>query len=91
VAARYQVALTPAARRDVATLPPDVRQRVDAAILALGDNPRPPGSKRIQGTGLHRTRVGNYRVLYRVKDDALLVLVVRVGRRSIVYRRVEAL
>ena len=62
-------------------------RRVDARILALAEDPRPPGAKRLAGSeGLHRIRVGDYRVVYAIEDDVLLVLVVRIGHRRDVYR-----
>ena len=88
---RYRVDLTPRAKRELASIPRPEQERLDRAILALGDEPRPPGSRRVQGTDLLRIRVGPYRVLYRVKDDVLLVLVVRIGPRGSVYRRLERL
>jgi mRNA interferase RelE/StbE len=60
---------------------------VDAKILALGQNPRPQGAKKLRDRdNLLRVRVGDYRILYRVEDDRLVVLVVRIGHRREVYR-----
>jgi mRNA interferase RelE/StbE len=61
--------------------------RVNAAILALSEDPYPPGSKKLQGEeDLYRVRVGDYRVLYRVEDERLVVLVVNIGHRRDIYR-----
>jgi mRNA interferase RelE/StbE len=61
--------------------------RVNAAILALADDPYPPGSKKLQGeANLYRVRVGDYRVLYRIEDERLIVLVVNIGHRRDIYR-----
>lgn len=86
--ARYRVEFRPAARREFLGLPPEVRQRLDAAILGLADNPRPPGATALQGgpERLLRVRVGRYRIIYTVQDQALLVLVVRVAHRREAYR-----
>lgn len=68
---------------------PDVyRDRVSDAINALADTPRPPGCKAMRGEphGTYRIRVGDYRVIYRVTDAVLLVLVIKVGNRGDVYR-----
>jgi mRNA interferase RelE/StbE len=60
---------------------------VDTAILGLAGDPHPPGSKELQGAGdLYRIRVGDYRVLYTVEHDRLVVLVVDVGNRRDIYR-----
>ena len=84
----YALRFLPSARREFAALPARDDQRVDAAILALAENPRPPRSKKIAGEeDLYRIRVGVWRVLYRIKDELLLVVVLRVRHRRDVYRR----
>ena len=63
------------------------RQRIVARILALADEPRPMGCEKLAGAnGRYRIRVGQYRVIYSIADDELLVLVVRVADRKHVYR-----
>jgi mRNA interferase RelE/StbE len=87
--ATYTVELTPAARRDLKSLSKDVLKRVDAKILSLAKNPRPHGVKVLHGhVGFLRIRVGDYRIVYCVEDDRLVVLIVRVGHRRDVYRQV---
>ncbi len=82
----YAIEMKPAARRELASLPVDVRQRVDARILALATDPRPPGVKKLVGEeNRWRIRVGDYRVIYEIHDKILLVLVVRVRHRSGAY------
>ena len=84
---RYEIEFTRTAERSLAALPKDVLKRVDIAITALIDNPRPPGVKKLQGEDdLYRIRVGNYRVIYMVEDRRLVVLVVNVGNRRDIYR-----
>lgn len=83
----YRVILKPAAERDLSSLPRDVLRRVDSRIRALSEDQRPHGSKKLAGGGgLYRIRVGEYRVIYAVQDDALLVIVVRVRHRRDAYR-----
>lgn len=63
------------------------RVRIIAKIEALGDEPRPSGSKKLVGEDdVWRIRIGDYRVIYRVKDAALVVLVIKIGHRREVYR-----
>jgi len=84
----YEVRILPTARRELAALPTRDRKRADAAILTLAENPRPPRCKKIAGEeDLYRIRIGVWRVLYRIKDELLLVVVVRVRHRSDAYRR----
>jgi mRNA interferase RelE/StbE len=85
--ATYKIVLTSAARRDLRSLPRSIVRRVDAKLLGLGKDPRPQDAKKLRDRDeLLRVRVGDYRILYRVEDDRLVVLVVRIGHRREVYR-----
>ena len=85
--ARYRVFYVPSADKALAKLPDAVQKRIAAATQDLGDDPRPPGCVKLKGeTDLWRIRVGDYRVVYTIEDDKLLVLVVRVAHRKDVYR-----
>ena len=83
----YRVVLRRSAARELANLPPPIRRRVTRAVDALAANPRPLGAKLLREPGGRwRIRVGDYRVLYRVDDDRVVVVVVRIRHRSIAYR-----
>ena len=83
----YRVVVTPAAERQLGKLRRSDREMVAAALVALAQNPRPAGCKKLQGaTDLWRLRVGRYRVIYSTLDDKLLIIVVKVGDRKDVYR-----
>lgn len=62
------------------------RQKIVAKIQALASNPRPPGSEKLSGDEKYRIRHGDYRVLYEIDDDAIVISVVRVAHRREVYR-----
>lgn len=84
----YEVSLAPAAARQLRKSDPQVRRRVQAAIDLLADEPRPPRATRlVGGAGEWRVRTGDYRIVYEIKDDRLLVLVLSVGHRREIYRR----
>jgi mRNA interferase RelE/StbE len=86
--ARYRIVFTPSAERSFLALTPDVRARLDTRLLALRDQPRPPGIKALAGVkGVYRLRVGDYRLLYEVCDVEVVVLVLAIGHRREVYRR----
>jgi mRNA interferase RelE/StbE len=71
------------AARAIRRLDRDVRRLVVARLERLAENPRPPGSKKLEGAeDLHRVRVGDYRIVYRIEDEVLLVLAVRAAHRS---------
>jgi len=85
--AEYRVELTPAAARQLAKFDGQAREMVAAAIVTLGANPRPPGCVKLSGADdLWRLRVRDYRVIYRILDDRLIVTVVKIGDRKNVYR-----
>ena len=84
---RYAVYFKPSADRQLRKLPRDVQRRIVAAVEALADKPRPPGVVKItEDDNLRRIRVGDYRIVYEIHDDRLVVLVLRVAHRKDVYR-----
>ena len=62
------------------------RQRVVARIMRLAEDPRPPGATKLTGKEAYRIRQGDYRIVYTIADDVLVVEVIRVGHRREVYR-----
>ncbi len=83
----YRITLAPAAGRQVRKLDPPNRRRIQAALELLADDPRPPAATRlVGGAGEWRVRTGDYRVVYEIHDEVLLVLVLAVGDRREVYR-----
>lgn len=85
--ARYAIRFKPSAARQFRKLDRPVQVRISSVVEALALNPRPSGVKKLQGgEGLCRIRVGDYRVVYRIMDGQMLVLVVRVGHRGEIYR-----
>jgi mRNA interferase RelE/StbE len=84
----YRIEFTPAALRQLRRLDPSARRRVQAAIELLAEHPRPSGAKKlVGGDGGWRVRTGDYRIVYEVHDDVLLILVVAVGHRRDIYQR----
>jgi mRNA interferase RelE/StbE len=83
----YTVYLTKAAAKDLAAVPKKTLPRIDNTIRSLADNPRPHGSIKLEGSDdLYRIRKGDFRIIYKIEDDALTVTVVRIGNRRDVYR-----
>ena len=81
----YRIELRPAAVKALRRIDPHDRKRVHGAIALLGENPRPPGARALQGRDGFRVRVGNYRLIYTIQDHLLLVVVVTLGHRKDVY------
>lgn len=83
----YRVELTRDALRALAKLDKPVRRRIQGAIDKLADEPRPAGMIALRGVpGAFRVRVGDYRVIYALHDDRLLIVVIDIGHRRDVYR-----
>ncbi|MEH2023840.1 type II toxin-antitoxin system RelE family toxin [Nostoc sp.] len=83
----YQIEISNRAVKQLKKLSTDIRDRINEKILDLAENPCPSGVVKLENTdNQYRIRVGNYRVLYEIKDDVLIVKVVRVGHRRDVYR-----
>jgi mRNA interferase RelE/StbE len=83
----HRIEVAPAALRQLRKLDPPARRRVQAAIELLADLPRPPRATNLAGgDGEWRVRTGDYRIIYEIHDQALLVLVVAVGHRRDIYR-----
>ena len=84
----YRIEYTPAASRQLAKFHKDIQTRFKPKIESLAETPRPPDAKKLQGfDNTYRIRVGDYRILYEIHDNILLVLIVEVGHRGRVYRR----
>ena len=86
--ASYRVLIKPSAAKEIEAVDQKRdRQLIVAKVLALADEPRPAGCEKLAGeSDRYRLRVGQYRIVYSVADDELVVLVVRVAHRKDVYR-----
>jgi mRNA interferase RelE/StbE len=83
----YRLLTTPAARRDMAKLERrlfhEERERLRAAIRNLAVEPRPTRAKKLKARQFcYRLRVGDYRVVYEVRDRDSTVRIIRIGRRN---------
>lgn len=85
--ASYRVLITKAASKELEAVPQKDRQRIVTRIQQLADDPRPPGCEKLSGEDKYRLRQGDYRILYEIVDDTLVVTVIRIGNRKDVYRR----
>jgi mRNA interferase RelE/StbE len=82
----YTVQILPVAVRAIRKLPPEAKRRVQAMIELLEQDPRPPAGKKLTARSEWRVRSGDYRVLYRIEDAVLTVIIVDAGHRREVYR-----
>jgi mRNA interferase RelE/StbE len=82
----YQLLIRPSAEQDVRKLPRQVQVQVRLASESLRTDPGPHGAKKMVSEFRWRLRVGNYRILYEIDDEARVVTIDRVRHRREVYR-----
>lgn len=86
----YEIEFTRAAEKAFSSLPEKVQDRIDDVLDGLEAEPWPVGHKKLKGSkgDLYRVRVGDYRVVYQVEEDRLVVVLIRIGHRKEVYRNI---
>jgi mRNA interferase RelE/StbE len=78
--------LKPANSPDLRPIPNKDVQRILKRIAQLAHDPRPPGSEKLSSAEKYRIRQGNYRILYMIDDDLVIVTIVKIGQRRDVYQ-----
>ena len=84
--AKYKVEIKRSAVKEIERLPRKEILIVMDKVRLLADDPRPSDCKKLSGQEKYRVRSGDYRILYLIKDDVLIVYIVKVGHRKDVYR-----
>lgn len=83
----YRLEVKKSARKSLLALPRAVVQAISQIIDSLADNPYPADCKKLSGTDhTYRVRSGDYRVIYTVDNDILIIEVVKIGHRKDIYR-----
>lgn len=82
----YSVVIEAPAQRELRKLPVTLLNRIGAAIDSLASEPRLSGCKKLKGREAYRIRVGDYRIIYEIRDEELIVTVIDIGHRGEVYR-----
>lgn len=84
---RFELEITHSAEKQLRALDREDQQRLAKAMLALAEEPRPRGAKKLSGyEDVFRIRVGRFRVLYSVARKRLVILILKIGHRRDVYR-----
>jgi len=84
----YTIVYLPHAEKEFLALPSQIQKRIDTKILSLRYNPRPHGAIEFKGgSGVYRLRVGDYRVIYEIRDKRLIVLIIQIGHRREIYKK----
>jgi mRNA interferase RelE/StbE len=81
----YTVLGLSAIERELSRLRKKDYERIAAAILRLGEEPRPANCQKMKGRDAWRIRVGEYRVIYEINDQARIVTILDVGHRKEIY------
>ena len=84
--AKYKIEFKKSAVKELNNLPHNDLKRIIRKIHNLADNPRPTDCKKLSGEEKYRIRSGNYRILYFIEDDVLVIYIVKIGHRREVYR-----
>lgn len=83
----YKIEIENSALQFLKKLDKGTQRRIVASVQSLATNPRPDGVRKLTNSdGLYRVRVGDYRVVYQIQDNRLLVLVIRIGSRTDIYK-----
>lgn len=83
----YRIEIKKSAAKELGKIKGKNQKRIIERIRSLAQDPRPLGSKKLSGEEKYRIRQGDYRILYQIFDDTVLVVVVKIGHRRDVYKK----
>jgi len=84
--ANYKVFIKPSAKKELESLPQNDLKKIVEKIKNLAIDPRNYGAEKLSVEDKYRIRQGNYRIVYSIEDDKLIVIVVKIGHRRDVYK-----
>ena len=85
--ANHKIQIKASAVKELNKLPKKDLKKVVVKIQALSENPRPSGCEKLSGDEKYRIRHGNYRIVYAIQDEILVVYVVKIGHRKDIYKK----
>ena len=83
---KYAIFIERYAQKQIMKLDKKVIPVIKTAIASLADNPWPYGYKKLKGEDAYRIRVGDYRIIYEIDNNKIIVTVVSVGHRKNIYK-----
>jgi mRNA interferase RelE/StbE len=83
---KYTILIERYAQKQILKLDKKIIPVIKTAIASLADNPRPHGYKKLKGEDAYRIRVGDYRIIYEINDNTIIITVVSVGHRKDIYK-----
>lgn len=88
----YRILFERPAEKAFRRLPAEVREALAKRISALAEEPRPAEARKLEGAeDCYRLRQGDYRLIYTIIEERVVVLVLRVGHRGDIYRNTPEL
>ena len=82
---KYKIEVKKSAVKEFNSIPTKDLKKIIKTIQGLSNNPRPQGCLKLTNQENYRIRIGNYRILYSIKDDILTVYVIQIGHRKNIY------
>ena len=79
---KYRIEFKRSAVKEIERLPRKDKQAILEKVAALAQHPRPHDCKKLSAEEKYRVRCGNYRILYAIEEDALVVYIVKIGHRK---------
>ncbi len=82
---KYKIEFKKSVLKELKSIPDKDIEKILKKIKSLSKNPRPSGCIKLSGQERYRIRQGNYRILYSIEDDILVIYIVKIGHRKQVY------
>lgn len=85
---KYEILFDKKYIKELRNIPKKFQEIIKEKVESLADNPRPEGYIKLKGSKrdpIYRIRFGDYRIIYAIKDDKLIVLIIEIGNRKDIY------
>lgn len=79
--AKFEITFRPSVAKDTKGIPGGDLKRILERIHSLADEPRPPGSIKLSGKEYYRIRQGDYRIIYEIVENRLVIVVIKISHR----------
>ena len=87
---KYRIKVQRSAAKALKKIPKPDRKRISKKIDSLAEKLPSPDTTKMKGNNpFHKVRVGDYRIVYEIQDDVLVILIVKVGHRKNIYRNLS--
>lgn len=83
---KYNIKFKKSSVKELYAIPKKDLKKIISKIEMLTDNPRPPGCVKLTDKEQYRIRQGNYRILYSIEDNRLIIYIVKISHRKNIYK-----